>query len=269
MSRPEFLTETDEAPPFTDCDRRAFAMLVNHARGRFVTNGEDLDPELQGPRPTYQANGHDPCADNAERLYGVHVDFGRYGWDDVERAWSEGRGVVLHMLYGEVQAPFDRFDPSYTGGHAVYAPEALFVMDPLGRPPYAGQLWPEAMLRHACEAFADGAVQCGIGPVIARGGGDPMINLAGYGTTSSKRILLPAGTPLFDTPEAPPFATLPHPSTVKVLGRALSGHFLVVVATAHGYPDGQMRPTGVYVDVQGLDLEDPAPPTRGPLPRAQ
>ncbi len=284
MTRPQFLTETDEAPPWTDCDRRSFAMAVNHALGRTATNGEDLDPELHGPRPTYQSNGHDPCADNAERLYGVHFEFGWFRWTDVEQAWSEGRGVVLHMVYGEVQAPFDRFDPSYAGGHAVYAPEPCFVMDPLGRGSYAGQAWPEDMLRHACESFTDGShVQCAIGPVIpeAAGGGDPMLNLGGYVSfPGTPRLLLRATltedpTPLWASPGVPLLdahgnqVTLRAGTRVWAIGHA-PGHVLVLVNTAQGWEDHVARPSGVYVLDHQAELDEAQPTPQAPrLPRAQ
>ncbi len=149
---PAFQTERDEPAPWDDCTRRSVGMLVDWmTHGATVTNGEGI-PATGGGTPGKGATDLATAAAWVKLTFGI--DIGCLYASPPTFAQLQGLtgGMVVQGLYGAVPAPYDRWDPTFTGGHAVFAyhdADGFFVMDPLGDPAqgYRGETWPDDVVQ--------------------------------------------------------------------------------------------------------------------------
>ena len=171
--RPTFQSERgDPDGQIDDCTPRSTGMLLD-----WMTHGAQTGADLPD-RP-----GGDDLASMAvyaQTHYGL--DIGCLYATPPSFAQLDGfrGGMVIQGLYRAVPAPYNRFDPTYTGGHAVFALRddgGFFVMDPLAPADgsYAGEYWPGAVVAaYATALSGNGSVLCAVPSQE-----NPMVTLTG------------------------------------------------------------------------------------------
>ena len=167
---PAFQTERDEPPPWDDCTRRSVGMLVDWmTRGQIVTNGEGI-PATGGGTPGKGATDLATSAAWVKTTYGLDIGCLYAQPPTFTQLQHLDGGMVIQGSYGAVPAPYDRWDPTFTGGHAVFAyhdADGFFVMDPLGDPAqgYKGEVWPDAVVQaYAFGLSGSQSVLCAVPP---------------------------------------------------------------------------------------------------------
>lgn len=264
LRRPSMVTQR-KTPPWDDCSLASGAMLADYATsGRIrltaaqvrAESGVPDRPDASDPTTLEQmAHALSVLAPNVE------LDIRRdLTWPQFTDRLRAGAGAVLQGRNAALTPTLHRWDPAYMGGHAVFvmadAPGTLWWMDPEAPAAFPGESVREADVRRWALALTDGThVYAALAQAPMQE--EPMLNLAGFGTTSRKAVVLAPRTGLFEHPgDALPFARLAKESRVKAIGGAPGGWLCVVVSTAHDSPDGQKRPRGVYVRSAGLELVD-------------
>ncbi len=142
--RPAFVTERKGDTPWDDCTLSSAAMLVDFATGGGIRPSRAAMRTASGV--TDQAGVSDPTSlDDAARAIaaaapGVTVERPSTGldvdWNGLMERLRSGSAAVVQGSYGALTAGERRWDPSFTGPHAMYVQagptaDTLFVMDPL------------------------------------------------------------------------------------------------------------------------------------------
>ncbi len=169
--RPTFATETDVAPPWTDCLWASASMLldkwtsgqvlVGHARLRTLSRDSAEGSNLADVKAAFGE-------------LGLALTFSPYGGDVI--TWPElldrlrhGGGAVLLGDYGRLPRQYGRWDPDFWArtddldDHALYldaydeAHDKIWVMDPLAPGGWTGEWVPRKVLvRYAWRTRAGG-----------------------------------------------------------------------------------------------------------------
>ncbi len=141
---PAFQSERgDPDGQIDDCTPRSVGMLLD-----WLTHGKNTGADLPD-KP-----GGDDLASMAAFCaahYGIDIGCLYATPPTFAQLQAFSGGMVIQGLYGAVPAPYNRFDPTYTGGHAVFALHAdagFYVMDPLAPADggYRGEVWPDAVV---------------------------------------------------------------------------------------------------------------------------
>ncbi len=217
---PAFQSERgDPDGQIDDCTPRSTGMLLD-----WMTHGTQTGADLPD-----KPGGDDlaSMAAFAQAHYGLDIGCLYATPPTFAQLQAVTGGMVIQGLYGAVPAPYNRFDPTFTGGHAVFAlhtDAGFFVMDPLAPADgtYHGEIWPDAVVSaYAYGLSGNQTVLCAVPPTE-----DQVITLTGspgwYDAPIGSQIYqLDGVTPLTKLDYYPPSTGIYSPGATSASQRAI------------------------------------------------
>ena len=165
--RPAFVTERKTDTPWDDCTLSAAAMLADFASGGEIRPTRAALRAASGVAD--QAAVSDPTSlDDAARALaaaapGVTMERPSTGldldWDGLMARIRSGDAAVVQGMYGALTTQERRWNPSFSGPHAMYVQagptaDTLLVMDPLAPAGSTGEVMPASDVRAFAEALS-------------------------------------------------------------------------------------------------------------------
>lgn len=274
MTLPHFVTETNEAPPWTDCTIAAGLMATNKMLGnKYPATLGEREALRRATGDSVGGVGISALNVGLERRYGAHLPAPKgQHWGDVKAYLRDKGGALIQGNYRLLGAPYTRWDRKFAmrrlAAHAMYADhyrithDDVYVMDPLGRgidsrtgKRYIGEYIPTARVRAFMEGLthSDGSLYVAYAPEPSvphvveppiKEESVKFVSTNGYGATSIFRLDVKAGTPVYYFNDER-MTTVAKDATVEVFGSAdaHTGNWVVEVATGGPYFDQEPRPT--------------------------